>query len=61
MGLFSDSIRVQLFSNPQQTHASNTNTEPMEKDKLLISSKDNIKLATVTNPMAIQRRFEIAS
>ena len=34
-GFLEESFQVQLFSNPQNTHASNTKNDPAEKEKLL--------------------------
>ena len=61
MGSLEESIRVQLFSKPQQTQASSTNRDPQEKDRLLMSSKDSSRLEAVTRAMASQSRLEMAS
>ena len=60
-GFFEESIRVQLFSKPQHTQASNTSSEPLEKEKLLASSTERIMLESVTSAMPIHRRLEMAS
>jgi len=36
-GSLSESIRVQLFSRPQQTQANSTSNAPVEKDRLCTS------------------------
>ena len=42
-------FRVQLFSKPQQTVASSTNSEPKENLKLSVPSKDSNRLDSVTS------------
>src|SRR5574344_499001 len=52
---------VQLFSKPHPTHESSTKTDPSENDKLDLSSKERMRLATVMSAIAIHSRLEIAS
>ena len=59
--LFELSIRVQLFSNPQQDAAPSTNKDPILKSKLPCPSKLRAILAIVTRTMANPSFFEIAS
>ena len=56
-----ESILVQLFSKPQQTHAPKTKSEPVENLKLDISSNDKSMLAMVMSPIANHTLFEISS
>ena len=60
-GSLPEILRVQLFSNPQQTQASSTSGEPREKDRLDASSKESSALASVTNAMASQSRLLMGS
>ena len=55
-----ESMRVQLFSKPQHIQASNTNREPQENCKLLMSSKDSSKLESVTRAMAAEFDLVVA-
>lgn len=51
-GSFKDNMRVQLFSNPQQIHAANTQREPADSDRFLKSATDRMMLATVIMAIA---------
>ena len=55
------SIRVQLFSRPQQQEAPSTRREPELNSKLSFPSKLRRMLAKVTREMAIQSRLERTS
>ena len=59
--LLSEMFRVQLFSSPQQAAAASTSSEPPEKCRLDISSKERMPLERVMSAMAIQSRREIFS
>ena len=59
--LFDAMLRVQLFSNPQQTVAAMTNSEPYENLKLSAPSNERRTLASVMSAIAAHRRFETAS
>ena len=50
-------IRVQLFSNPQQTQAPRTNKDPVFSTKLPAPSKPRMMLASVTSKMAAHSRL----
>ena len=52
---------VQLFSSPQQTAASSTNSDPREKRKLSAPSKERRTLEIVIKPIAPQSRFVTVS
>ena len=52
---------MQLFSNPQQTHAAKIKREPYENCKLPMSSKERSAHASVTNRMPSHSRGLIFS
>ena len=54
-------ILVQLFSNPQHTHAPKTNNEPLLKVNAPLPSKLSIILAIVTNTIANHNFLDITS
>ena len=60
-GSFSDNIRVQLFSNPQERHANKTKIDPIEKDILPLSDIDKITLEAVISIIANHILLPIAS
>ena len=49
-------MRVQLFSRPQQQHASSTKSDPADRERCAASSMDSIALDRTISPMATQRR-----
>ena len=51
-GSLCDIMRVQLFSNPQQTQAASTSRDPEEKLRLEASSSERMRLERVMRPMA---------
>ena len=55
------SMRVQLFSNPQQTDAPSTSREPVLNSKLPSPSKLRRILAKVTRIIASVRRLDSTS
>ena len=59
--LFDAMLRVQLFSNPQQTVAAMTSNELYENLKLSAPSNERRTLASVMSAIAVQRRFETVS
>ncbi len=61
MGFLDDIMRVQLFSSPQQRHATRTYIEPTENAKLPISWMDSIIEARVTRPRPSQSLLEMTS
>jgi hypothetical protein len=56
-GSLSESLLVQLFSNPQQTQASMTKIEPAENFNVEKSSTDKMTLAMVINIIAVHVLF----
>ena len=60
-GLFPEIILVQLFSRPQQVHASITNIDPIEKEKALTSSNESNALEMTIRTIAAQSIFLILS
>ena len=52
---------MQLFSKPQHTAASRTNSEPAENFRLLISSKESSAQDSTTKKIPAHRRGEIFS
>ena len=60
-GSLEEIFRVQLFSNPQHTHANRINAEPKEKRKLSTPSKDNNKQEQTTNAIPVHSRALIFS
>lgn len=54
-------LRVQLFSNSQQSVASNTGIAPQERVKVDMFPIDNVKLDKVINAIAIHIFQEIIS
>ncbi len=61
IGSFDDSLRVQLFSSPQQTQARSIRSDPKEKPNPVAPSTDRRMLAVVMSPIAAHRRAEIFS
>ena len=59
--LFEEIILVQWFSKPQQTVASRTKREPVEKRRLSVPSKESRMLESVMRPMAAQSLRDTAS
>ena len=55
-GSFPEIARVQLFSSPQHTAASKTNSDPLEKERLPASESESNALASVIRPMAANSR-----
>ena len=52
---------MQLFSSPQHVAAPSTSNDPVENDKLLPPSNDNIRLDKITSKSAMHILFEIFS
>ena len=61
IGFFNESIRVQLFSKPQQILAISTNREPEEKVKPVISSRLSIRQPKQIRKIDHQSLFPITS
>ena len=60
-GSFDDNFRVQLFSNPQHTAARRTNSDPYEKRRADISSKESMPQDKVIKKMPDHNRALIVS